>query len=117
MHRRFVLQMCHVSLIPLTWCGLLLGLVGLQLLDGSQIRWSSSGTGAEARDAQHLVRIDENCLGCSISGTSSGRQAPVESESLPEICSPMPDASSSGLSKKFDESKSLKKLMRVVARD
>ena len=34
-------------------------MVGSQLLDESQIRWSSSGSGTEARDAQNLVKIGD----------------------------------------------------------
>ena len=37
-------------------------------------------------------RSVQNSPNCSTSGASSRRQAPVESESLPEICDPVPDA-------------------------
>ena len=47
------------------------GLVGSQLLNESQIRWSSSGSGAETRHSQSLVKIDENCSSCLISVPSS----------------------------------------------
>ena len=40
---------------------------------------------------------------CSISDPSSRRQAPVESESLPEICTPMPDANGGVLSEECDD--------------
>ena len=74
-----------------------------QLLDESQIWWSSAGSGTEARHAQSLTKNDENYPNCSISSSSSRRQAPVESESLPEICNAMPDPSSDALTKKYDE--------------
>ena len=44
---------------PLTWRGLPTGLVGSQLLDESQNRWSSSGSGREARHAQSPTKFDE----------------------------------------------------------
>ena len=50
--------------------------------------------------ARHFIKIDENYPGCSISGSSSRSQAPVESESLPKS---LPDASSGGLSEKLDK--------------
>ena len=80
------------------------GLVGLHLLGASQVRWSSAGCSIEALHAQGLIKIDENCPGCSISGPSSTRQVPVVSEILPEICSPMPDTSSGALGENYDES-------------
>ena len=70
--------MGHVSWVPSTWCGLPPDLVGSQLLDESQMQWSSAGSGTEARYAQSLTKIDENCPTCSISGPSSRRQVPVE---------------------------------------
>ena len=85
------------SLAPLTFCGRPTGLVGSQFLDESQIRWSSAGSATEARHAQSLTKIGEHCPCRSISGLSSKRQALVESEFLPEICNPMPDASSGTL--------------------
>ena len=96
-------QMCHVSLVPLTWCGLPPGLVGSQILDESQIRWSSAGSGTEARHAQSPTKIVENCPSCSISGSYSRRQASVECESLPESCSLVSDANGGRLSEKFHE--------------
>ena len=86
----FEWQMSHGSLAPLTWCGLPPALVGSQFLDESQMRWSSSGSGTEACHARSSTKVGENCLESSISGPSSTRQAPVERESLPEICNPMP---------------------------
>ena len=80
------------------------GLVGLHLLGASQVRWSSAGCSIEALHAQGLIKIDEHCPGCSISGPSSTRQVPVVSEILPEICSPMFDTSSGGLGENYDES-------------
>ena len=93
-------RMCHVSLAPLTWRGLPPGLVGPQLLDATQMQWSSAGSGTEARHAQSPTKTGENCPNCSISDPSSTRHAPVESESLPEICNPMPDANSGVMSEK-----------------
>ena len=91
-------------------------LLGSQLLNESQIRWSSSGSGAETRHSQSLVKTDENCSSCLISVPSSRRQAHVESESLPEVCSPMPDASCGAMSEKsFTNSKVFEKLAQVVA--
>ena len=88
---------------PSTWCGLPPGMVRSQLLDESQIHRLSAGSGTEARHAQRLMKIDENCPCCSISGLSSRRQAPVESEFLPEICNPTPDANSGVFAKTYDE--------------
>ena len=45
---------------PVTWCGLLPGLVGSQFQNEPQIRWSSLGSGTEARHAQSLVNINQN---------------------------------------------------------
>ena len=95
--------MCHVCLVPLTWCGLPPGLVGTLLLEKSQSRWWSAGRDTEARYAQSLMKIDEHCPSCSISNPSSRRQAPVESESVPEICSLVPEADSGGFSEQFDK--------------
>ena len=83
--------MCHGSLAPLTWCGLPPGLVGSPLLDAAHIKWPSAGNVAEGRHAHSSTMIDETRPICSISRPSSKRQAPVESESLPGICSPVPD--------------------------
>ena len=66
----------HVYMCPVTWCGLLLGSFELQFLDESQIWWSSSGSGTEARHAQSLININENYSNCLISGTSSGHRRP-----------------------------------------
>ena len=96
-------SMGHVSSVSSMWCGLPPGLVGSQLLGESQSRFSSAGCSTESRHAQSLIKIDENCPGSSISGPSSRRQAPVVSEFLPEICSPMPAASSGALAEKYDE--------------
>ena len=41
--------------------GTLPGLLGSQLLDESQTRWSSAGSGTEARHVQSLIKIDEHC--------------------------------------------------------
>ena len=85
--------MCHISVAPLTWCGLPPGSAGSQLLDASQIQqWSPTGNGTESRLAQSPSKIDENCPSCSFSDHSSKGQSPAESGSLPEICNPMPDA-------------------------
>ena len=65
--------MGHASWVPSTWCGLSPGLVGLQLLNESQIQRLSSGSGTEARHARSLMKIDENCSSCSISGHPSRR--------------------------------------------
>ena len=97
--------MCHVPMGPLTWCALPPGLVGSQLVHESQIRWSSCGSGTESPHAQSLVKINEHFPNCLILGPSSRRQAPVESESFPEVCSPMPDASCGDLSEKLDKFK------------
>ena len=48
------------SFAPLTFCGLPPGLAGSQLLDASQMRWSSAGSGTEARHAKSPTKIDEN---------------------------------------------------------
>ena len=68
-------QMCHGSLAPLTWCGLPPGLDGSRLVDTSQMKWPSAGTGTEARHAQNPMKIVEHCPSCSISRPSSRRQA------------------------------------------
>ena len=96
LHRRFVSYFRALAL--LTWCGLPLGLGGSQLLSESQVQWSSAGSGTEARLAQSPTRIDENFWSSSISGPSSRLQALVESETSPEVCSPMPDAEGGVLS-------------------
>ena len=98
---------CHGSSTPLTWRGLPRGLVGSQLQAPAQMKWSSAGSGTEARHAQSLMKIDEDCPSCSNSGPSSGRQAPEESESLPEICRPKPGANGGALFEKCDESQEL----------
>ena len=67
------------------------------------MKWSSAGNGTEARHAQSPTKIDEDCPRCSISRPLSRRQAPVESESLPEICSPVPGANSGVLFEKCHE--------------
>ena len=85
--------MCHVSLVLLTWCGLLPGLVRSQLLDESQTRWSSAGSGTDARH----TKIDEHTPSCSISGPPPDVKR-LSRVSLPRICSPMPDASCGDLS-------------------
>ena len=74
-------ERCHDSFAPLTCGELPPGFVGSQLLDESQMQWSSAGSGTEARHARSPTKIDENCSSCSNSGASSRRQAPVESES------------------------------------
>ena len=51
--------MYHVSLAPLTWCALPLGLVGSQLLDAAQMQWSSAGNGTDARHAQSHTEVDK----------------------------------------------------------
>ena len=45
------------------------------------MQWSSAGSGTEACHARSPTKVDENCPNCSISGLSSRRQAPVESDS------------------------------------
>ena len=95
--------MDHDSSVPSTWCLLPPGLVGSQLLNESQIQWSSAGIGTENCHAQNLMKFDVNCPSCSISEPSSRRQVPSQSEFLPEICSPMPDASCGALAEKCDE--------------
>ena len=67
--------------------------------------WSSSGSGTETRDARNLVKIDETLSELLVFGPSSKRQELFESESLPEICSPMLDASCVELSEKFGKFK------------
>ena len=84
--------MGHVSSVNSTWCGPPPGLVGSQLLGGSQIRRSSACGGTEAHHAQSLMTIHENCPSCPISHPLSRRQALVESESLSDICAPVPSA-------------------------
>ena len=49
-------EMCHVSVVPLTWCGLPLGLVGSQLLDESHIRRPTAGSGSQSRTESHEDR-------------------------------------------------------------
>ena len=88
---------------PLTWCGLPPALVGSQLPDATQMKWPSAGSGTEASHAQSHTMIDEDCPSCSISRPSSRRQATVESQSLPEICSPVPDVNSGVLLENCDE--------------
>ena len=77
---------------PLTCCGLHLCLFGSQFLDESQIRWSSSRSVAEARHAQGLVNIIENCPICLMSGPSSGHEL-----SSPKVCYTLPVASCGNL--------------------
>ena len=62
------------------------------------MKWSSAGSGTEARRAESPTKIDENRPSCSILGPVSRRQAIVESESLSEICYPVPDANGGVLS-------------------
>ena len=66
------------------------GLVGSQCLNESQMQWSAADTGAEACHARTPTKVDDVCPEDSISSPSSRRQATFESESLPEICAPVP---------------------------
>ena len=92
--------MGQVSSIASTWCGPPPGLVGSQRMGESQIRGSSDGIGAD-HHAQSLMTIDENCPSRSISRPSSRRQAPVESEPMPEIRSSVPAVNSGVLVNTF----------------
>ena len=56
------------------------------------MQWSSADTGEEACYARTPTKIYAACPEDSISGLSSRRHGTFESESLSEICGPMPDA-------------------------
>ena len=86
--RGFGNQTCHVPMGPLTWCGLPPGLVGSQLLDKSQIRWSRTESHEDLWKLSQFLDFGP---------------ALVESKSLPKAGSAMPDASSDGLSEKFEK--------------
>ena len=62
------------------------------------MQWSSLDTGAEACHARSPAKVYEACPHDSSSGPSSRRQAPVESESLSEMCAPVPGAKAGVLS-------------------
>ena len=79
------------SFAPVTFCRPPQGLVGLQFLDESQMQWSSAGRATESCHARSPAKVYENCPNDSGSGHSSRRQATVDSESLSEICAPVPD--------------------------
>ena len=65
-----------MSLRPWAWCRLFPGLVGLQLLNESQIQWSSAGSGTENRHARSLKNFGKNCPSCSISGPPPNARRP-----------------------------------------
>ena len=102
--------MPHGSHAPMTLCGLPLGLLESQLLDASQMQWSPAFAGAEVCHARTTTKVFEVCPNDSSSGTSSTRQATVESDflSTPMLVS---------LSEKcWQCQKSLEELARQVAR-
>ena len=76
------------------------GLIGSQFLDESQMPWSSACTGAKACHARTPTKVFKVCPVDSSSGTSSRRQATVESDSLSGICGSVPDAEAGVLSEK-----------------
>ena len=110
-------QMCHVSLVPLTWCGLPQGLVGSQLLDATQIRRSSAGSGTEARHAQSATKVDENCPSGSISGPSPDAKCPSKVSPCQKSAVRLPTPAVEACLKSVANSKSCEMLARVVARD
>ena len=79
--------MCHVSLVPVTWCGPLLGLVGSQLLDESQMRWSSGGSGTEARSAERLMKIDDqkSAIRCRTTAVAACLKSVTNSKSVDKL--------------------------------
>ena len=85
------------SCAPVTICRPPLGLVGSQFLDESPMQWPST-TGAEACYARTPTKVYEVCPNDPSSGSSSRRQATVESESLSEICGLVPEAKAGVLS-------------------
>ena len=67
----------------------------LILPNETQMQRIPAGDGTEAGHARSLTEVNERCPNYSNSGSSSSRQEPVErkeSEFLPEICDPVPDA-------------------------
>ena len=94
----FGLQMSHGSLAPPTRCEPPPGLVGSHILGETQMQRIPAGRSTEASHARSLTEVDEKCPEFPHSGSSSRRQAPVKSESMPEICDPVPGATSGILS-------------------
>ena len=95
----FGMQMSHGPLAPRTFCEPPAGLVGSHFLDGTQMQRIPSGDGTGAGHARSPTEVNEKCPDCLNTGPSARPQAPVESECLPEICDPVPDARCGILSK------------------
>ena len=74
-----------------------------------------AGDGTEAGHARSPT-VNQKYPDCSSTGSSSRHQAPVESESLPEICDPVPDARCGILSEGCKLCPSVEELAREVAR-
>ena len=99
------LHRSHVHTGPVTWYGLLFRVFGSHFLDESQIRWSSfwewycSPPRTESREYQSKIsELPEF-------GTILRTSTPVASKTLPEVCSPLPDASCGDLTETFDRFK------------
>ena len=69
-----------------------LGLVGSHFLGETQMQQVPVGDGTEVCHARSPTEVNEKCPDNSSSGSPSRRHAPVERESLPEICDPVPVA-------------------------
>ena len=90
-------EMSRGPLAPLTWFGLLLVWLDRNL-------WMNRRC-----SGRQLVEVPQSRTGVPLGSMNSAlitlasrRQAPVESESLPEICNPMPDAEGGVLSEGCD---------------
>ena len=80
--------MSHGSCALVTCCRQPPELVGLQFLDESQMQWSSADVDPALSGTETHGDQTKKCQDYSTSGTSSRRQATVESESLPVLQCP-----------------------------
>ena len=108
--------MSHGSCAPMTFCGPAPGLVESRFLHESHMQWSSAEIDTEPCHARSPTKVYEQCSDYSTSGSSSRRQAPVESESVSDICDLVPDAKVGVKSEECGRVKSLVGLARDVAR-